>query len=72
MSLHEFQQSKRIKTPLGMGYVWFVETEHDDNWYTVVLDNGAIVTFNQSRIRVARSYTLKRGINDEEMKEIIK
>lgn len=72
MSFYEFQQSKRIKTPLGMGYVWFVETEHDDTWYTVVLDNGAIVTFNQSRIRVARSYTLKRGINDEEMKEIIK
>lgn len=72
MSFHEFNESKRIKTPLGMGYVWFVETESDDNWYTIILDNGAIVTFNQSRIRVARSYTLKRGILDKEMKEIIK
>jgi hypothetical protein len=72
MSFHEFQNLKRAKTPLGMGYIWYVETGNDDNWYTVILDNGAIVTFNQSRIRIARSYTLKRGINDEEMKDIIK
>jgi hypothetical protein len=61
-----------MKTPLGMGYVWFVETESDDNWYTVILDNGAVVTFKQSKIRVARSYTLGRGISDEEMKDIVK
>lgn len=71
MSFYEFQQSKRIKTPLGMGYVWFVETEHDDNWYTICLDNGAIVTFKQSQIRIARNYTLNRGIINEEMKVII-
>ena len=72
MSFHEFQQSKRMITPLGMGYVWFVETEIDDNWYTCILDNGALVTFRQSKLRVARSYTMLRGIDDDQMKEIIK
>jgi hypothetical protein len=72
MSTLEFREPYRVKTPLGMGYVWFADINNDDNWYTIILDNTAIVTFRQSEIRMGRSYTLKRGISNEEMKEIIK
>lgn len=72
MSTIEFQQSKRVQTPLGRGYVWFVELESDDNWYTIILDNGAVVTFTQSQLRMCRNYTLKRGISDREMRRIVK
>ena len=70
--IHEFTQAIRVNTPLGKGYALFVETENEDHWWTIILDNGAPVTFNQSKIRVCRSYTLNRGISDQEMKEIIK
>lgn len=48
------------------------ESGEDDNYWTVALDNGAIVTFRQKQIRVARSYTHKRGITDREMRQIVK
>ena len=61
-----------VTTPLGDGYAIFFETGEQDNYWTVALDNGSIVTFTQDRIRMARCYTHRRGITDDEMREIIK
>ena len=61
-----------VKTPLGDGYAILLEMGPHNYFWTVALDNGAIVTFEQDRIRVCRSYTHKRGVDDEQMKDIIK
>lgn len=45
--------------------------EHDTYW-TVVLDNQAVVTFPQEEIRISRSYTHGRGINHSQMRKIMK
>jgi hypothetical protein len=60
-----------VETPLGHGYAIIFESGEDDNWWTVALDNGALVTFTQDRIRVSRDYTHGRGISDDQMKEIV-
>ena len=61
-----------VKTSLGDGHAIIFETGEHDNYWTVALENGAIVTFRQEDIRMCRSYTHHRGITDKEMKEIIK
>jgi len=61
-----------VETPLGHGFAIIFESGEHDNHWTVVLDNGALVTFTQDRIRVSRDYTHRRGISDTEMQEIIK
>ena len=48
----------------------FESGEHDNYW-TVILENGALVTFTQDKIRVSRSYTHGRGIDDDEMRKIV-
>lgn len=60
-----------VKTPLGEGYAILFETGEHDNYWTVALENGAIVTFTQDRIRICNSYTHRRGISDERMKVIV-
>lgn len=60
-----------VETKLGHGYALFFEAAEHDNWWTVALDNGAVVTFAQDQIRVSRDYTHGRGISHEEMREII-
>lgn len=60
-----------VETPLGHGYAVIFESGEDDNWWTVALDNGAIVTFQQSKVRMSRSYSHGRGIDDVEMATII-
>lgn len=71
-SFHELQELISVQTPLGHGYALFVESCEHDNYWTVSLDNSAIVTFTQEQIRVSRSYTHGRGISDRQMKQIIK
>ena len=71
MMLTELRHLIPVETPLGRGYAILIESEPHDQWWTVVLDSGAVVTFPQERIRVQRSYTLGRGIDDAEMTEII-
>lgn len=61
-----------VKTPIGDGYAIIVELGEHDNYWTVAMSNGAIVTFQQQKIRISRSYTHDRMIDDAEMKEIIK
>lgn len=70
--IHEFKEAIRVTTPLGKGYALFVEMGVHDYFWTVALDNCAIVSFTQDRIRIAKSYSHGRGINDEEMKAIVK
>lgn len=61
-----------VTTPLGRGLAMIIELGEYDNYWTVALDNGAIVTFKQEKIRVSRSYTHERLIDDEQMREIIR
>lgn len=61
-----------VNTPLGFGYAIIFETGEHDNYWTVALDSGALVTFTQDRIRISSSYTHGRGISDDEMRNIIK
>lgn len=72
MGLHELSQLIPVTTPVGRGYAIFIEYEAHDYWWTVVIENGAVVTFSQDRIRVQNSYTHRRGISDEEMIQIIR
>ena len=61
-----------METPLGFGYAILVETGPHDQYWTIALENGALVTFSQDKIRICNSYTHGRGINDRDMREIIK
>ena len=70
--IHEFSELIPVKTPLGSGYAMLLEPGEFDSYWTVVMENGAVVTFTQDKIRISRSYTHGRGINDEQMKQIIK
>lgn len=69
--IHEFEELIPVETPLGSGYAMLYEGGEHDNYWTVILENGALVTFTQDKIRVSRSYTHGRGISDKEMKKII-
>ena len=68
IQLHE---SVPVKTPLGDGYAIIFEGSAHDNYWTVALSTGAIVTFRQEQIRAARSYTHGRQMTDQEMTNII-
>jgi hypothetical protein len=70
--IHEFRELIPVKTPLGSGYAMFLEPGEFDTYWTVVLDNQAVVTFTQEQIRISRSYTHGRGITDAQMRQIIK
>lgn len=61
-----------METPLGFGYAILVESNAHDQYWTIALNNGALVTFPQEKIRISKSYTHSRGISNDEMKEIIK
>mgnify|MGYP000567710219 FL=1 len=61
-----------VETPLGHGYAIIFESGEHDNYWTVALDNGALVTFTQDRVKISRDYTHGRGISDAEMKEIVR
>lgn len=69
--VHEFADPPHVETPLGHGLAMFVECGRHDYYWTVVLDNGAIVTFTQDRIRFSRNYTFRRGVDDAEMRKIV-
>ena len=69
--IHQFKELIPVHTPLGFGYAFLLEAGEFDTYWTVVLDNQAVVTFTQDQIKVSRSYTHRRGINDKQMKAII-
>jgi hypothetical protein len=72
MSTTQLHELIPVKTPLGSGYAFILETLSHDYYWTVALDNCSIVTFKQDDIKICRSYTHGRSITHEEMKEIIK
>jgi hypothetical protein len=61
-----------VETPLGAGYAVMVDSEAHDNYWTVVFDSGALVTFRQEEIKLSASYTYGRGTNNKRMLEKIK
>ena len=69
--IHEFEELISVNTPLGHGYALLFESGEHDSYWTVILDNQAVVTFTQEQIRVSRSYTHSRGISDAQMRDII-
>jgi hypothetical protein len=71
-TFHELSELISVNTPLGHGYAIFVESGEHDTFWTIALDNCAIVTFTQAEIRISRSYTHGRGISNKQMKEIIR
>lgn len=71
-SFHEFHEPIAVETPLGPGRAILVErTPHDYLW-TVALETRALVSFTQDRIRIGKSYTHRRGISDEQMRDIVR
>jgi hypothetical protein len=60
-----------MKTPIGDGYAIMFEGDGHDHYWTIALDNGAIVTLRQDQVRIANSYTHLRGINHAQMKKIV-
>lgn len=61
-----------VETELGHGYAIIFESGEDDNWWTVALDDGAIVTFPQAKVRLSRSYSHARGLGAREMRKIVR
>lgn len=70
--IHQLQELIQMETPLGDGWAVILETTAHDYFWTVALESGALVTFTQDRVRVAESYTHRRGMADARMKEVIK
>ena len=72
-AFHEFYEPIPMETPLGSGRALFVErTPHDLLWTVALDDTQALVTFCQNKLRICRSYTHERGIDDIQMRELIK
>jgi hypothetical protein len=67
----EFKDPIQVITPLGKGRAIFIEITGHDYYWTVILDNCAIVTFTQDKIKACRSYTHNRSITNDEMMNII-
>lgn len=72
MSVIQLDESIPVETPLGFGYAIIFETGEHDNYWTVALGSGALVTFTQDKIRLSRSYTHRRGITDRQMRKIVR
>lgn len=68
----QLDEQLSVETPLGHGYAVIFESGEDDNWWTVALENGAIVTFPQSKVRLSRSYSHGRGISDKQMRKMVR
>ena len=69
--LIELKEPIPMRTPLGNGYAIFVEGGAHDHYWTIALDNGALVTFRQDQIRIANSYTHGRGICHADMRKAV-
>ncbi len=60
-----------VETPQGKGYAFLIELENSDNWYTVILESRAIVTFKQEKVLALGSYTHERSVYDAELQAAI-
>lgn len=70
--IHEFKELIQVNTPLGKGLALFIECGNHDYWWNVILNTGAVVSFPQNKIKVSRSYSHGRGINDKQMRKIVR
>lgn len=81
-AFHEFTDPVPVITPQGRGCAIFVSSSGHDHYWTVVLDHIISntkwpasgcpgVTFRQSEILFARSYTLGLGMSDADMRAIL-
>lgn len=71
MNMMQLSPMISVETPLGHGLAIIFEANEEDNYWTVALDSGAIVTYRQASVLLSRSYTHGRGIGSEEMRRII-
>lgn len=72
MPVIQLTEMIEVETPLGDGYAAVLETGEHDYFWTVILENGAFVTFPQEKIKAKRCYTLDRNMTDAQMKDILK
>lgn len=66
----ELREPIEVVTPLGLGWALFLHADIHDQWYTVVLDSGALVTIQQKKLRVKRNYSYGRRFTDAQMEPI--
>jgi hypothetical protein len=71
MTAIQLLESIPVETPLGSGMAVIFEGGEHDNAWTVILENGAFVTFGQADIRACRSYYPRRRMTVEDMHRII-
>jgi hypothetical protein len=72
MGVYQLPEPIEVTTSLGHGWALLIEAGGHEYWWTVALDTCALVTFQQSKIRIARSYTHSRSLDDNEMREIVR
>lgn len=70
--IHELKHHWDVDTPLGCGRAIMIEDTHQDYFWTVVLEDGAVVTFPQNKIRVSRHYSYGVAFTDAQMRGILK
>jgi hypothetical protein len=66
----QLEEMISVDTPQGHGYAIIFESAEFDNFWTVILKSGAIVTFRQKQIRVRADYT-RGGISDKQLRKLI-
>lgn len=71
MPLLELRSPFPVTTPVGNGYAILVESDAHDMWWTVILDNGAIVTILNNRVKARPSWSHGRGITDPQFRDIL-
>jgi hypothetical protein len=55
-----------VKTPLGDGVLLYVRSlAHDNDEWTVMLDNGDIKHFNTSQIKAYKNHTLEINLENK-------
>lgn len=69
----ELREPIPVTTPLGDGYVLFIEAGYHETYFVCVMnDTGAFVTFKQKEVRCKRNYSLGiGGMTHETMGRII-
>ena len=69
----ELTEWLEVETPQGRGYAIIFESDNDENFWTVILnETGAIVTFKQKFVKASPNYSWGRNFPHEHMAEILK
>ena len=67
----KLKYSAEVEIPeLGLqGWTMFVYTDEHEAWWTVACENRAIVTVQQKKLVLAKSYSEDRGMLADDMKK---